>query len=370
MVLAGAAVQRVCFVMPSSSKDQDVLAGTLEAIALEQVQLPWQSRTARWQYRQDHVAALLPESEPESDADHEPEPKDGGVEQDQDERAGQEQEQEQASAIHTLGDAQAAAMRAAESTRRIQTAHMDRYGDNWREQRLFTVPGQPVSLLQREAPLPSFSVWRASRADTLVAEALSGNIGQTVEQMRQQEELLLSRLRALEAAAELGQWSGEDVKVNLALAQPLRTALRAVQEQIEPHVRALAKHSESEPQVAVSSPLRVSAQPKEECSVDEPPDWSEAERILDRSNSLLLAVMAGQLEVPRAAALAQDEVEPEITIEALRQQVEHVRSCTAHAKEMERSERLRRRYQQLQHASVQWHQRNEFLPADDLLDLH
>ncbi len=353
--------------MSSSSKDQDVLAGTLEAIALEQLQLPWQSRTARWQYRTDHVAALLSEPEPASDAGQEPEPKHGGGEQAQ-EQDEQGQGQGQANAIHTLGDAQAEAMRAAEDTRRIQTAHMDRYRANWREQRLFTVPGQSASLLQREAPLPSFSAWRTGKVDSLVDDALSGNIGQTLEQMRQQEELLLSRLRALDAAAELGQWSGEDVNVNLALAQPLRTALRAVQVQIEPHVRALANYSEREPQVAVSSSLRVSAPPKEE-SVDEPPDWSEAERILDRSNSLLAAMAGQHLEAPRAAALAQDEVlvEPEITIQALGQQVEHLRSRTATAKETERAERLRRRYQQLQHASVQWRQRNEFLPADELL---
>ena len=86
----------------------------------------------------------------------------------------------------------------------------------------------------------------------------------------------------------------------------------------------------------------------------------EAERVLERAEQ--------HLDIARAAARAtQVEVEPEVVMEALAQQVEHLRSRTARAKETERSERLRRRHQQLQNASVQWRQRNEFLPADELL---
>jgi hypothetical protein len=333
--------------MANSPNDEvDVLAGTLEAIVLEQAQLPWQSRVARWQYRQEHVAALLPDPEPEP----EPEP-----EQEQEQESEQEQEQEERT-IRTLGGAQVAATRAAEATRRIQTAHMDRYGSSWRDQRLFTVPGRAASLLQRETPLPSFSIWRAEQVETLVIDALCGDIGPTVERMRQQEELLLSRVNALEGAAELGQWCGKDVNDSLALAEPLCAALRAVQEQLAPHIHGLADNSECEAQV--SSSLRVLARPEVTHSPEpaaEPPDWSAAEQVLRRA--------AQQLETARAAAQAQVRVEPGATMEALGRQAEQ----TAWAKATERSERLYRRDQQLQRASVRWRQGNEFLPADVLL---
>ena len=348
----------------SPSKDaEDALAGTLEAIMLEQVQLPWQSRMARWQYRQDHLAALIdapePEQEPEPEQQQEPGEEESASEEETSE-SGEEQESMQEKTVGTLGEAQAAAMRAAETTHRIQTAHMNRYGDCWRDQRVFTVPGREASLLQREAPLPSFSMWRAEKIESLASDAVSGSIGPTVQRMRQQEELLLSRLNALEGAAELRQWCGDDNDESQALIKTLRTALRAVQEQIEPRVRELAKTQKREAPMTschqVSAPPEVARSP---APTGEPPDWSEVEQALDRA--------AHQLEKARAVAQAPVQAEPAMTTEALRRQAEHVRSETAQAEATEQSVRLRRRHEQLQHAVVRWRQDNEFLPAGELL---
>lgn len=326
---------------------------------LEQAQLPWQSRTARWQYRQEHLAALIdaPEAEPEQ----EPEQEESSSDEETSETGEEpEQEQEPEQTIGTLGEAQAAAMRAAETTHRIQTAHMNQYGASWRDQRVFTVPGREATLLQREAPLPSFSRWRAQKVESLVSDAVSGSIGPTVQQMRQQEELLLSRLNALEGSAELRRWCGDDNDESQALVTPLRTALRAVQEQIEPRVRELGNNQKREAPVTschqVSDPSKVAQIP---APTSEPADWSEVEQALDRA--------ARQLEKARVVAQAPVQSEPAMTTEALRRQAEHVRSENTQAEVTEQSERLRHHHEQLLHAVVRWRQDNEFLPPDELL---
>ena len=189
----------------------DALVGTLEAILLEQTQAPWQSRTARWSYRTEFVADLLPEPEPEP----EPEPDAAageGADADQEE---EQDTEEGGRLVTTLGQAKAALARSAELTHDLQTKHMRQYAgsseNGWRTPRLYSVPGRDSSsLLRRELPLPLFSMWRAAAIESAVDDALVGNLGHDLAQLRRQEEHLLARLDALSGAAELARWRGED----------------------------------------------------------------------------------------------------------------------------------------------------------------
>ena len=334
--------------------DEDELLGTLEAIMLEQTQAPWQSRTARWTYRTEHLQELLPEPEPE------PEPEQQEEEDAEDEEGTDEEQQP----IATLGEAQAAATRSAEVTHRIQTAHTGRYA-NWRDPRVYTVPGhEAASLLRREVPLPSFSMWRAEEIESLVNDVLAGKIGPSPRRMRQQEELLLSRLKALEGAVELGRWRGEDLQEHATRIELLRRALQKVQTQIEPHIRELAEDParRASPEPRPPTPEQRPSSDRLPASRDMAPAWTEAETALARA--------AQQLEASRAAVLTQASVPPlaaDATEESLADELRRLKTIAARTKAKQQSEQLQLRAQQLQYHHAGWRQQGSYLPADELI---
>ena len=211
-------------------KVSDELEGTLEAMMLENTQLPWQSRTASWQYRSEAVAQQLePEPEPEPKPEPEPEPEPGT---------------EELQSAKTLREAQLRVERSAALTRRLRQLHPFQHSE------------------QRER-LPTFTQWRAE-AITAAAQPSPCAVPTTLAHLRQQESALLAKLARLEGAIAIASGVGDEATASeaAALAEPLRAALLEVQRQLKPLVEPFEGDTYVPPAVVESA------------VAEEPPPWA------------------------------------------------------------------------------------------------